>query len=895
MERSTERDQRLMQVVAAALKQPIAKRDSYLRTACRGDSVLLDEAAEVVRGEEKMGSFLLHPAIAFQESPRPFLPGQIIASRFEIIRELGEGGMGVVYEAFDRKLNRRIAIKAAKPGFQPRLSPEIRGALAVSHPNICRVNEIHTEHTNLGDVDFLTMELLDGETLSQHLNTRGKLPEQNAFEVASQLCAGLAEAHRCGVIHRDLKSGNVVLCRNENNQLRVVITDFGLAGDGSQTGDLGGTPRYIAPELWRGEKASRASDIYALGVILHEMIAGRTAPDRISTLSRSDADISTASRSDRLGATSRSTFRGMPHRWAKTIGRCLDPAAEKRPKSANEVLAQLRKPSVARISAVGACVLLLSGLLFRPVSAWINGDISPSPSVRLVVLPASGSDSTSVLWGGALHDASDRISHLKSGRRTVAVITPSKAHDMQVQSAEQALHILHATHALATSVRPDGQDIVLRGSLIELQTGSHVRDFSWRYSRETQGALAGALAGEVSTALNLRGSHTETLSPQATSFYDRGLYYLRLDVRNFDEAIQAFEKAAQLDPRSPLPLAGLVEAELDRFDDTEKPDHLTAAEHYLQAAESLDPDSVRVHLAAGMLNDARGQYAQAVDEYTRVTQIEPRNVYGFMRMAGSYDQQNMYDKAEANYLHAIALDPSFYDPHQFLGVYYFHHGQYQKAAEQFQKVIELAPGMYNAYANLGASLEKLGRYDDAEKALRSALAIKESPRALNNMGSLLVSEKKYAEALPFLTRAAQLTAIDYRVLLNLGDAKRHLGRNREALTAYRKGMDLALSELTESPGSGATRAFFAYFAARLGDARRAEDEVTQALRLSPGDNTVIHRAVLTYEALGLRPQALEVLANATPELLENLKTDPDLAEFCQDSRFTQLVAQLLKK
>src|SRR5947207_12261012 len=292
-----------------------------------------------------MGSFLLHPAIAFKDSPPAFQAGELIADRFEIIREIGEGGMGVVYEAFDRKLNRRIAIKSAKPGFQPRLSPEIKGALAVSHPNICRVNEIHTAHTEHGDVDFLTMELLEGETLSAHLRTRGRLPEPEAFEIARQLCDGLAEAHRRGIIHRDLKSANVILCRGENDELRAVITDFGLAGEGTQSGDLGGTPRYIAPELWKGERASKASDFYALGVILYEMMAGLRSPESVSTLSHSDTDVTTASHSESLISNTRATFRGLPRRWARIISRCLSASPEDRPGSAMEILAGLKKPS----------------------------------------------------------------------------------------------------------------------------------------------------------------------------------------------------------------------------------------------------------------------------------------------------------------------------------------------------------------------------------------------------------------------------------------------------------------------------------------------------------------------------------------------------------------------
>ncbi len=895
MECGTERDQRLMQLVSAALQKPAAQRDSYLRVACPNDPELLREASDVIKGEEKMGSFLLHPAIAFKDSPPTFQTGEVVADRFEISREMGEGGMGVVYEAFDRKLNRRIAIKSAKPGFQPRLSPEIKGALAVSHPNICRVNEIHTAHTQQRDVDFLTMELLEGETLSAYLKSHGRLAETEAFEIARQICDGLAEAHRRGIVHRDLKSGNVILCRGENVQLRAVITDFGLAGEGTQSGDLGGTPRYIAPELWKGEKASRASDIYALGVILYDMVAGQGSQDSVSTLSHSDTNVTTATRSDRMGSNMRATFRGLPHRWAKTIARCLSASPADRPQSATEVLAGLRKPSAMKLSLLGIPVLLLSSLLFPGIRLQLHDQFFISPSVRLMVLPASASDGTAVLSGGALQDAAERISHLKSGQRTVAVIPPAKAREMQIQTPEQARNVLHATHALATSVRRDGENLIVQGSVVDLQTQSKIREFSARYSPATEGALAGALAGEVSTALNLQGSPGEAISAAATEPYDRGLYYLRLDVQDIDEALRSFEKASQLDPRSPLPPARTVEAEIAKFNDTHDADHLARAQQHLQTADSLGPDSVRVHLAAGLLSEAMGQHGRALQEYQRVADLEPRNIDTFIRIAQVYDSQNMPDKAIESYQHAIELDPTFYDPHEYFGVFYYGRGKYSEAAEQFRQVIQLAPGMYNAYANLGASFEKLGRIADAENVLRSALKLRETPRALNNMGSLLMTEKQFAEALTYLQKAAALTPNDYVVLLNLADAQRHLGHAEGARLNYQRGMDLALQELSQSPGNGFARAFVAYFAARLGDRKRAQQEIRQALRTSPGDNTVIRRAALTYETLGMRSDGLAALGAATADLLRDLERDPDLADFCQDSRFKQLVGQISKK
>src|SRR5262249_16409351 len=214
---------------------------------------------------------------------RLFAPDALVGERFRIVREVARGGMAIVYEAIDEKLGERIAIKRPRPGYGRRLPPEVRSALKVTHPNVCRAYGIHSVRDE--DFDFLTMEFLESEPLADRIHREGPFGTVAARTLALQLCAGLEEAHRKGVIHGDLKSRNVVLVDNLTGDPRAVITDFGLArvlpagiaieapGVTGATG-LCGTPGYMAPELWRGEPASAASDIYALGVILHEMIVG---------------------------------------------------------------------------------------------------------------------------------------------------------------------------------------------------------------------------------------------------------------------------------------------------------------------------------------------------------------------------------------------------------------------------------------------------------------------------------------------------------------------------------------------------------------------------------------------------------------------------------------------
>src|SRR5215472_3617554 len=194
METGIERDH-VMAVLQSALERPPEERQAYVRNACSDNESFYHEVTDALDWEERMGSFLKQPMLDFTFLVRPFEPGQVLADRFEILREIGEGGMGVVYEAFDRKLQQRIALKAAKPGFQRLLSPELKAAMKVPHHNTCLVREIHTEQTEYGEVDFLVMEFLEGETLAAHLKAKGKLPHEEALDIACQICSGLGEAH----------------------------------------------------------------------------------------------------------------------------------------------------------------------------------------------------------------------------------------------------------------------------------------------------------------------------------------------------------------------------------------------------------------------------------------------------------------------------------------------------------------------------------------------------------------------------------------------------------------------------------------------------------------------------------------------------------------------------
>jgi hypothetical protein len=185
-------DEVLMTLVETALSRSPGEREEYLRDSCADNTELFRKAWTYVRQEEEMLGFLAEPLIrAQQEADERLRAGDLLAGRFRILREVGEGGMAVVYEAQDAKLERRVAVKWPKFDFRKRVPPEVRHARQISHPNICRIFDIHTVVHAGHEVDFLTMEFLDGETLAARIE-RGRILLAEAEKIAADLCAGIA-------------------------------------------------------------------------------------------------------------------------------------------------------------------------------------------------------------------------------------------------------------------------------------------------------------------------------------------------------------------------------------------------------------------------------------------------------------------------------------------------------------------------------------------------------------------------------------------------------------------------------------------------------------------------------------------------------------------------------
>lgn len=385
--------QRVKHIAAEALDLPAADRVARIEQMSEGDTELRDEALNLLAECENCDpSFLSrnpwNVRAVLGELPRAktaLKAGDAIAGRFEIIRFLDSGGMGEVYEAWDRELQERVALKTIRPeiareaGAIEAFKGEVKHARRVAHTNVCRVYDLLCdEESNSQRTFFLTMEFVDGVTLKKRLED-GPLDRKTALDIAGQLARGLEAAHRLGVVHKDFKSSNVMLVREgdqlEDRRLRAVIMDFGLAVNVKygpvETGGAAGTPAYMAPEQRAGAETGPAADIYALGVVLYEMRTGRL-PSR-----------------DEYGALLPGWERLDP-RWTRTVERCLRVRPPRRFATAAQVLLSLDKQfeTPARRWMWAATVIIM-GLAAAGV-AWVAA--SGGSRLRNLVQLTSGED-----------------------------------------------------------------------------------------------------------------------------------------------------------------------------------------------------------------------------------------------------------------------------------------------------------------------------------------------------------------------------------------------------------------------------------------------------------------------------------------------------------------------
>ena len=606
-----------MSLVENILACPPDEREAFARGACP-EPALFDEVWRYVEREQRLGGFLLDPLYKPGFPEQPFEAGQMLEGRFLVVGEVARGGMGIVYEAFDQKLDRRIAIKCARAGFGRSLPPEVRHASEISHPNVCKIYEIHTANTARGEIDFLTMEFLEGETLGARLargagGSRGSHGDWAA--VGGRLkcgACGRAGAWRSEEQQRDSHH------RRTAGEPRAVITDFGLArrpgaSDAlARSSQVGGAPDYMAPELLKGGKPTAASDVYALGVMLHELMAGcRPFPAETP-------------RERRLKMVP-----GPAHSpWDAVITRCLDPDPARRMADASQVLEAITPKRGRRwLMAAAAALALMAG-----GSVWsYRQATAPQETVRLAVLPleaAAGLEAEAKSLAQAL---GARVGTLKGD-----------AHTAYQAVSRQA----DATHVLSVRLYRKGDSVALEALLRDVATGAKVERWEASYRPAELRYAPVALAGFATASLHLPLAAVAAVNPGARQDYEDALATLpkRSQV---ERSLELLERAVMLDPDSALVRAALAEAQWQKFARTREQTWRDQAAESARQAELRNPDLVPVHLIAGLLLARSAKYDEAAVRFQRAIELEPGNGEAYRRLGGAYASQGQMERAGA--------------------------------------------------------------------------------------------------------------------------------------------------------------------------------------------------------------------------------------------------------
>jgi tetratricopeptide (TPR) repeat protein len=803
-----------------------------------------------------------------QSIDEPLAAGELLVGRFRVVRRIAQGGMGIVYEAYDEKLGRRIALKCARRGHGGHLSPEVRLATEVSHTNICKIYEIHTEERAYGPLDFFTMEFLEGQTLSSRLRD-GPLRRQEQETIARQVCAGLAEAHGRQIVHGDLKSANVILTKNPDGTLRAVITDFGLARALWSPGSPGGTPGYMAPELYAGAPSTIASDVYALGALLHELVCRFLPHERVAMLSPTVTQVVVDSPSAEERRTAVTPVSGtqvprLKSPWDPIIARCLQADPKQRYASIEEVMQALGPSALRRRIVTVAGALTLAAVA---AFATYERSTAPAQSASLEIAAVTAAPEIAAQTQTLREAALREIGRLRNSAELAFSVRGSRA-----------------THRLSMELTPKSGKLTVRATLYELRSGAAVTEWSADYDPAQLRYAPVALAGVVSSALRLPALTTyATVNAAATPVYQQALALLQ-DDNKLDQALAAIDSAISLDPDSALPLAARAEVERRRFFVTRVGTWKDKAMASLEQAKLRNPDCAEVHRIAGLLEFDRNRPEQAIAEERRATDFTPPHVDAFRRLGAMYQRNGQTAEALQAYSAAKELSPADVRTYQDLANLYSGQSNFAEASKALERAVELAPDRPNLRTGLASSYQDQGRFPEAEAQLRRVLQEDKSAETLVQLGHVLMYEKRDREAVPLLSQAAEANANIPFAWLYLGLAYRRTERTADARRAFQQGLTVAGQQVIQLPRSSVHRAILAYFCAQMGQTERASLEAAQAVQLSPNNDT-LWLAALAYERTGNRDAALKTLEGAPRSLLDDMQRWPEASSLTSDSRF----------
>jgi serine/threonine protein kinase/tetratricopeptide (TPR) repeat protein len=585
-----------------------------------------------------------------------FAPGDLLVNRFRILRFISKGGMGEVYEAEDLELREQVAVKtvlasiATSPVAIEQFKREIQLARKVTHPNVCRIFDLVYDPRSSGPIAFLTMELLDGITLSTCIENRGSLPLDEALVLTRQMAEGLNAAHRAGVIHQDFKPSNVILMdAGDGSPVRAVITDFGLAHNvraaEQESGRRVGTPAYMAPEQIEGGAISVATDVYALGAVLYELITGRW-PYNGRTVEELQAK-----KLSQVPAAPSKYVPDLPIRVERAILRSLAKKPDERFDSTLELVAALasprrRWPSLAAAGLILAALGTVGGYEWRKAGAMageptlaVVGFRNSSGDPQYDWLATELSESFTTGLGGSKGIHAVPTSEISSVKTELSVEQSQSLEREDLSSVRQALGANYLLLGRYAVVSP-GPNLDMKAEmklemnvLLQDSGGKMVADIHESGSAADYRTLIADAASQIREKLG-SAKLSDTQISELQNLYPAvpeasRLYFQALDkLRSFDAttALSLLKKASDLDPDNVSIHWGLSDAWRQLKHDTE------AAEEAQKAstlAEKASLPQEYVVLAQARSAEANKQWDVAIDNYKSLSALFPQHLnYG---------------------------------------------------------------------------------------------------------------------------------------------------------------------------------------------------------------------------------------------------------------------------
>lgn len=791
--------------------------------------------------------------------------------------------------------------RRATPEAREQLRREAKAAAQLIHPNIAVIYDV----IESGDQPYIVMEYVEGQTLHER-RLQGPMSAQEVIEISRQITSALTQAHRLGIIHRDLKPANILITPSGT----VKILDFGLAriehaneSENTTAGQVVGTPAYMPPEQMLGYRADQGSDIFAVGVVLFELVTGKRPleerAERALVLDNLRARIPKASDLDPR----------IPRALSETIGKAMSWEPSDRQQSAAELhrelvsLADDPTPTPARsgfepvagnvprprrrtLAFVLAIVLAL-GLIV----AWIalNRSRAPADAPPIVaVVPlvnVSGDASIDHIGVGIAHTLVTKLSAIPSvtmissgtrlaygadSRDTKALARDLGATFVVNGSVQRVRNLLHITVNL---VRAD--DSVAWGSEFE---GS--LDDLFELQRRLAAGVADALHLNLTPQQKRRLEEPLTSNVNAYAEYSQGRYFLER-TQNPDDlarAIRLLESAVTRDPRFAQAHAALGEAYWARFEQTTDREWTERAREAAEAARTLDPDHPSVHYVLAVIDNGTGQTDEALGELRRALALQPNYDEAYRLLGEIFAVRGDIDAAAREIKQAIAIRPNFWGHYRALGLAYLRAGRFAEAAEMFRRVTELQPDLAIGFQSLGTTYHVMGDLDNAIRNYEISIELKPNAPSLNNLGTVYYRQQQFADAARSYERALEIQPNRPVTHRNLGDAYRRLGETEKAEVAYQRSAALHRNVLDVNPRDARTLALLALMEAKLGNVDDATRHAAEALALAPSDAQVLYHSGVVHVFAGRRGEALASLQLAVDQGygINELREDDDL-------------------